>query len=706
MSALQFLRERAGILVAVVIGLSLFIFVISDFFGSSSGSQRAQVRKYYEIGRIGDESVSYQDFEQNVQNLFEIYKLSGNTNIDESTAESIREQTWQKMIRENILDKQYRKLGIAVSTEEVDDLVLGNNPHQIVLQMFTDQQTGAFNKSFLVNFLKQTEIDETYKKYWLFFENEIVDDRLSTKYNSLVSSGLFVTSKQAEFDRNLSAATVDFSFIVKNYSAVPDSLVKITTGDLESYFTRHKEEFRKNALRDIEYVTFDIVPSEEDIRQSEEWINKTKIEFSEAPDPVQFINLTADTRHVGFYAPLSEVPDTLKEFVAKEDLNSVFGPYNEDGTLKLAKLLGVSNRPDSVHVRHILLSVGQTRSLEEAKAQADSLVRLIKSGTSFSTLAITNSDDQGSAQLGGDLGWFPEGRMVIPFNEACFSGIKGDIVTAETTYGIHIIEILAQSRSSRKYNIGIVDRKIIPGSITNQRTYSEASQFAGNNNTYEKFNKAITEERFTKRVGNDITPQQKALPGLENPRNLIIALFQSEKGKIVLDNNDQAVFEIGDKYVVAYCTRVQEEGIAPMKDVENDIRFQVTKDKKAEIISAEFEKNLEPGKTLDDIAMTIGLTVQEATNINFRSYTIPGAGAEPALISAASASKQGSITGPVKGENGVYMLTVNNATTSGDEDLKLLQDRLTSTFQMRGSYEAYEALRKEADIVDKRYKFY
>ena len=296
--------------------------------------------------------------------------------------------------------------------------------------------------------------------------------------------------------------------------------------------------------------------------------------------------------------------------------------------------------------------------------------------------------------------------MVVPFNNACFSAKKGDIVTAETTYGIHIIEIIAQSKSARKYNIGIIDRKIIPGSITNQRVYSEASQFAGTNNSYDKFNQAIAEKKLTKRVANDITPQQKTLPGLDNPRSLVIALFQTETGKIVLDNNDQAVFEVGDKYVVAYCTRVQEEGIAPMKDVENDIRFIVSKDKKAELISAEFEKNNAAGKTLDDIASSMGLTVQEATQINFRSYTVPGAGSEPALISAASASKQGTVAGPIKGDNGVYMLAVNNASAASNDDLKLLKERLTSTYQMRGSYEAYEALRKEANIVDKRYKFY
>ena len=245
MSALQFLREKAGVLVAAVIGFSLFLFVISDFFGNGRG-QRLKQKKYYELGEIGGEMISYQDYELRLQNLMEIYRLSGRSNIDEATTETIREQTWQQMVREKILDTQYDELGIAVSTEEVDELVLGNTPHQIVQQLFTDQTTGTFNKSFLVNFLKQTEVDETAKKYWLFFENEIVNDRLNAKYNNLVSKGLFVTSKQAEFDKNISGTTVDFSYILKNYASVPDSSVKIAQSDIEAYYLKHKESYKKN----------------------------------------------------------------------------------------------------------------------------------------------------------------------------------------------------------------------------------------------------------------------------------------------------------------------------------------------------------------------------------------------------------------------------------------------------------------------------
>ncbi len=705
MSTLQFLREKAGVLVAGVIGLSLLLFVVSDFFGNGRG-QRLKQKEYYEIGEIGGETVSYQDYELRLQNLYEIYKLSGRE-LDEATTEQVREQMWQQMVRETILDAQYKKLGIGVSTEELDELVFGNRPHAIVQQLFTDQETGSFNKSFMVNFLKQTEVDEAAKKYWLFFEDEIVNERMNSKYNTFVSKGLYVTSKQAEFDKSLSGNTVDFSYVMKNYSLVSDSSVIISQSDIDAYYEKNKETFKRTAVRDIEYVTFDVTPSEEDIRQTEDWITNTKEEFSTVPDPVQFINLTADSRYIGFFYPIANVPETLKDFVKKEDLKSIYGPYLEDGSYKLARLIAAEDRPDSVHARHILLSTGSVRSADDSKKLADSLIQVIKKGTSkFDEVARNYSEDQGSAQIGGDLGWFTEGRMVVPFNNACFTSKKGEIKTVETTFGIHIIEIIEQSKSTRKYNIGYIDRKIIAGSATNQRIYSEASQFAGTNDTYEEFNKAVAEKNLNKRVANNITPQQKTLPGLENPRYLVMSLFNADAGKIVLDNSQQAVFEIADKYVVAYCSKVQEDGYADVKDVESDIRFALMKDKKAEVISEEFKKNSGEGKSIDAIAASMNLTVQEAAQVNFRSFTVPGLGTEPALTAAASVATQGTLTGPVKGTNGVFMLTVNNSSAALSEDIKALQNRLASSFQLRGSYEAYEALRRDADIVDKRYKFY
>ena len=706
MAILQSLREKAGPLLAIVIGFSLLLFVVSDFFGSNT-SQRRKANKYYQLATIDGESVSYQEFEARVQDLADIYKMSGSTEINEEMMQSLREQVWQQMLSEKLMGKTYRQVGLGVSPDEVEMLVFGDDRHPIVRQLFTDPGTGTFNESFLVNFLKATETDDATKKYWLFFEDQIINDRLNTKLVNLMSKGLYVTGKQSEYENSLHENTVSFSYMVRNYASIPDSLVKVTSDEIRSYYDKHKDQFKRGASRDIEYITFEIAPSEEDIKETETWAVNEKENFAAATEVIQYINLTADTRYTGSYLTMDDLPESLRPLAETGDKTTVLGPYLEDETFKLARIIDIADRPDSVRAAHILLSPNANRTLAQARKEADSLIALVRSGIDFNLLAMANSDDQGSAQVGGDLGWFSEGMMVIPFNNACFSNKKGDIVTAETTYGIHIIKIIDQSRRVRKYDIGIVDRQIIPGSMTTQRIYSDASYFAGNNETYEKFNKAVAEGNLNKKLALNVTPDQKELPGLTQSRELVMALFQNSKaGSIITDNSNQAVFELPDQYVVAYCSRAQEEGVAPVEDVASEIRFILAKKKKAEIIAAEMKKLEAEGKSLNEIAAHYNTTVQDASGINFRSYSIPGAGIEPALISAASASEAGKLSKPVEGNNGVYMFMVSEVTPVAAEDLEMVKERMNSSYQIRASYEAYQALRDKNEVKDMRYKFY
>ncbi len=706
MSVLQTLRERAGALLAIVVGASLLLFVVGDFFGNGRG-QRIRAKKYYELADIGGEQVSYQEFDQRIQNLIEIYKLSGTTNITEELSESLREQIWQQMLEEKVLGSEIAKLGIGVSDEEVNSLVLGSDPHPIVRQLFTNQQTGEFDQSFLVNFLKTTDYDPQANKYWMFFEDEIVKTKINSKLNNLIAKGLYVTSKQAEFEHMVNSNIVDFSFVMKPFSAVPDSSVTVTAADIEKYYNKHKEDFKQTASRDMEYVEFEVIPSNEDIAKDRNDILTLKDEFAKSETPVQYINLNSDVRDPGLYQKLDDIPDSLKAFVSSENTSEVYGPYEQDNSFRIARLIDVQSRPDSVHVRHILISPGQNETLDDVKVRADSIMNLIKTGSDFGVIASVASTDPGSAQLGGDLGWFQEGMMVTPFNDACFEGKKGDLTMVQTTYGYHIIEILDQSRRVKKYQVGVIVRNIVPSSSTYQNVYSEASRFAGMNNTYEKFNQAVADEGINKRVVTDITPDQKEIAGLESPRQLVMSLFEAEEGHIILDRSEQAVFELGDKFVIAYCTGVVKDGYAPVEDVENDIRFAVMKEKKGEKLVAEMGASVSGLSTIEDIASRLGLSVMEATNITFNSFSIPGAGIEPAVISAAAGSATSTITHPIEGNNGVFILAINDVReNTQNQTTDLIKSRLASTYEMRSSYEAFQALQKDMNIVDLRYKFY
>lgn len=705
MSVLQTLRDRAGALMAVIIGATIIVFVLSDSLGSGQGKNKA--KKYYEIADIDGETVSYQDFETKIQNLTEIYKMSGTSQITEAMSEQMREQVWTQMIEEKMLGVQMALLGIGVSNDEVETMVFGEEPHPIVQQLFSNRETGMFDKSFMVNFLKATEYDPQTKAYWLYFEDEIISSKSKSKLNSLISKSLYITGKQIEYENMLNANSVDFSFVMKPYGAIADTAVTVSESDLLNYYNKHKNSYKQEASRNLEYVEFEVMASEEDIKDTEESIIEYIDEFKTAEDLVQFINLSADTRHFEHFKTIDEVPEIIRDFVAKGNTKEVYGPYVENETYKLARILEIETRPDSVHARHILLRSTDYENRDAAKLQADSLKQLIETGSDFATLAMINSSDQGSAQLGGDLGWFAEGQMMTPFNNACFEHSKGDIVIAETTYGFHVVEVLGQKGLSKKYHIGIIDRSIDASSATYQRIYSDASRFAGMNNTYEKFNKTIADDGLNKKVATNVGPEEKLITGLETPRQLVMSLFEAKENEIILDRSEQAVFELGPKFIIAYCTGVKEEGYSDMEDISSDIRYALLKEKKADLIAADIKSSVDGLGSIYEISNTLGLNVQEATDVTFNSFSIPSAGIEPKVISIASSMAEGSISDPIKGENGVFVISVNNVNKNPQAQAEdILKTRLTTNMQMRAVYEAFEALKHNDQIKDMRYKFY
>ena len=77
-----------------------------------------------------------------------------------------------------------------------------------------------------------------------------------------MSKGLYVTDQQSEYEAGLAGNTVSFSYVARNYSAVPDSSVNVTSDEIRKYYDAHKETFKRPAQRDMEYIVFEITPSE------------------------------------------------------------------------------------------------------------------------------------------------------------------------------------------------------------------------------------------------------------------------------------------------------------------------------------------------------------------------------------------------------------------------------------------------------------
>jgi len=704
MATLEKIRNRAGVLVAVVIGLALLAFILGDFLNSG---QTLFSNSQFEIAEIAGKSVSFQNFQKDLNEVIEIQKFtSGQATLDEMAMQRAQQQTWNDLLRQYVLNEEYSNIGLAVSSDELWDMVQGENIHPIIQNLFTNPETGEVNTMQIIRFLKSYDQDPTgqQKAYWLFVEEQMMQDRLYTKYTNLISKGLYTPKMEAQFELNNNSKTVDFEFVSLNINSVADSLIKVSDSELKAYYNDHQNNYKQSASRTIEYITFDVVPSETDKKDAEEWINSIKPEFATIEDDFDYVRLNGDITADNSYYKKDELPE---EYASLFDATKgeIVGPFFKDGIYQLAKLSEVAYLPDSVKARHILLQPQRNQSSSEIFALGDSIKGLLEKGANFAELSNKFSADKAANEKGGDLGWFRANQMVSPFSDTCFIAKKGEIKTVATQFGLHIVQVTDKAREEKKVKVAVLGRKLEPSQQTVERTYAEASKFAGNNHSYKEFVEAIEKEGLTKKVAPNIKEADQQIAGLEHPRELIRSIYNTELKEIVKSQNDP-IFSLGDRFVIGFVTEIKEEGIAPLEQVKAQVTVQVKKEKKAQQLVGKFNEALKENNDLQAVASKLNTKVFEASDVNFRTFNIPNAGIEPNVAAVATNMEQGQVSNPVIGNNAVFVLKVNSVVTEENANVEMQQLQTMMQLKNRAGYEVFEALKENANIVDKRAKFY
>ena len=707
MATLQKIRTQGGLFVAIVIGLALVAFILGDLFQSGSS---VFTRGRLEVGSIKGETVQYPDFLRKVEELADIYRSNtGQTQLDEETWVQVREQTWESMIREKIMGDVYSKLGISVTQDEMLDMIQGTNIHPIVQQIFTDPSTGQFQRSAVVNFIRNLElgVSPEQRNYWLYLERQILSERLQAKYNNLISKALYVTNDEAQYSLEGRNRNMNFEYIAMNYNSVADADIAFTDKELRDYYAANKNEFKEEKSRTIEYIVFDVKPSPSDYSAAEKWINDIRNDFTGASDNVQFVNSNSDVGFDGTWYRISALPDSLTTWIAEEGaaINDTYGPYFDNASYKLAKLHASEMMPDSVEARHILLRINTAEEAVMVQALADSLKDVIEKGGNFATLARQYSTDTGSAISGGDLGWFGRGMMVKPFEDAAFNNKVNEVTIVPTQFGLHIVQTTRRGALSRQVQVAVMERTVTPSTLTNQSVYALASKFVSENTTRDKFNAAAEAEGLTKRQAI-LRENDRVIPGLESPRALVRAAFEAKTGSILKNFDESPIFELGGSFVVATLFSGTEEGTAPFENVKTRVELAVQKQKKGELLIGKVKTAAEGKTDMYDIATEVGGSVSIASNINITSMTIPGVGNEPAVIGAVTAMEPGLISQAIKGNNAVFLVKVTDIEDGGDSNVDGERDRLLQAMSFRASYQAYEALREAIEVVDRRNKFF
>ncbi len=702
------IRKKSGLLIAIV-GIALAAFVLGDLL------TKGPKRQKFNIGVIEGEDIPAIGFNQRVEdNLGYQRQNLGRENLTAEEQFNTRQSTWNEMVNEILMDKQYKALGMSVSTEELDELIRGANPHSYIQQSFTDPQTGVFNPELVNNFLVNLDkVEPAMRQRYLYIEKAVKNDRLNTKYNALITKAYYIPSVIAKADFASKTTQFEMLVVAKRFNALPDDEVTVTDKDLKNYYEENKFRFKQSEeLRSIDYVVFNIEPSDDDRQKVVKEVYEINEEFKTAANPGLFVSSVSDKRYDSTWFRIGVLPLNIEEGLFGKPIGTTVGPFQEGNTFTMARLVDVQSRPDSLRASHILVSYqgarakqDLTRSKEAAKKMADSIYTVVtRDRRQFAMLATAMSDDASAAMRAGDLGWFADGAMVYPFNEAVLKGKVGDIVQVETQFGYHIIDITGKKDLKPRYRVAKIERTIEPSTKTIQETYVKASQFSANNRNSTSFEKAVADMSLAKRSADDLTALSNNIPGIDTPREIVRWAFmeKTKKGDV------SAAFELEGKFVVAVLKDIKPKGYQLFDIVKPNIEPLVRNQLKAKKLMTQMDDAMKASGDLSVIASALNSRVDTLTMVSFASGNLPLFGREPEVVGKASAMNPGDLSQPIIGQQAVYIIKIADKTNpvATDDDVRNNRMSTSSFFRSRAMRELFSNLEKNAKIEDHRMLYY
>ncbi len=337
---------------------------------------------------------------------------------------------------------------------------------------------------------------------------------------------------------------------------------------------------------------------------------------------------------------------------------------------------------------------------------ANQLLKRAKSGEDFAELAKTYSDDEGTAEKGGDLGFFAKGAMVKPFEEAAFKAKPGQVVgPVKTRYGLHIIKVEAKKREKGKELVHArhILLKFKPSVETVDAARSQAEYIA---ETAQKV--GLEQAAAPESVKVEETPfftEGGFIPQIGLNRRISNFVFHNAVGKV------SDVYETNRGFYVVEVAAIQKERIRPFEDVKSQIE-NILKRQKAMALAGEACKQayqkIKKGASLFDVVDDPS-KVREPDPFTMAG-PVPGLGMDRKFIGAAFALEPGEISPPVEGTKGWYLIELIDKDKFDEKAYQAARPQLYQQLLQRKRARAYSEwlaeLKKNADIKDYRYYFF
>ena len=703
MAVLNKIRQRSLFLI-LIIALALFSFVLADLFKNSDAltSKSQNI-----VATINGKDITREGFLQKVEQL---QRQMGPS----ATNTQVMNRVWEQEVRQAVMETQFDELEISVEKDQMRDLLktaLATN------QDFLNE-AGIFDENKMNEYIANLkETSPSGFESWVNYEKQVASNALNQNYFNMVKAGLTGTLAEGKLDHELAGNKVDVKYVQVNFNSIADSLVDVSKSDITNYINKNKNQYKVDASRDIRFVEFKEVASVEDENAIKAELNTylngrfvdergakdTIVAFSKVKNNEEYINSIAasDIKFDERFVFKSSLPTEAADAIYNLNEGEVYGPYKDNGSFKVTKVIAVKQIPDSAKVRHILIpfkgaqSAGPevTQTEVEAKATSDSLLTVLKKNRSkFPEFVKEFSSDQGSVAKEGRYDWHAYNTMVPEFNDFEFEGKTGDLGVVKTVFGFHIIEVEGQKNKTKAVQIGTISRKIEPSETTTDKVFRDASNFeikAGKGD----FGVLATDNKFTLRPVNGIKVLDENIPGVGNQRQIVRWTFEEDA-----EVGDIKRFNIPNGYVIAQLVTKHEAGLMSAEDATAKVLPIIRKEKKAKLIKDRVTAN-----TLEDLAAAEKTNVRTATGVNMKNPTISGAGREPMVVGAAFGLKEGETSKLIEGTNGVYMVQVTKITPAvALDNYQAAANRVEQQKSSTVNTKLYDALKEASEIEDNR----
>ncbi len=320
--------------------------------------------------------------------------------------------------------------------------------------------------------------------------------------------------------------------------------------------------------------------------------------------------------------------------------------------------------PERVKVRHILIKTeGKPKEdVPKLKAKAEDILKQLQHGANFAELAKKDSDDPGSAEKGGELGWIVRGQTVPNFEKTAFSLKPGEMSgLIETEYGFHIIQVEdkqaahTQTFDEVKPQLLLDAKKQVAADDLTKAMDAAHAAIVQNPAQAEAIAKKYNLKFYDLNNVTTTTP----LPEVNTQQDVSSAIFGAQKGAVTnvvnMDTQGKAAF--------AVVTGIAPSHNAEYAEVQNDVLQKYTA-AEATRLAQEAAKSAaaqaRKGESLEAIAKPYGLTVKTAA-----PFTIDGAAegiGAASLLADAFKANVGDIVGPVAAQSGEFVCKVSEKT--------------------------------------------